>query len=1640
MRWLWALAAALVGCQQVGDGPVDVDALLPVGEDEPGHLREVLGHARRALHPVEVAPGLDAPGWVAQIPGAALAMDAERVRFGLAEASVQLQVAGFGRDGALAPVPPAEVHTRGSGLVRVRGSVVEWYRNRDDGLEQGFLLRKAPEGTGPVSVAMDVHTELAGAVERSGQAVVFRDQERSPVLEVTDLVVGDADLIELPSWFEVDGCASGGPCTVRLVFDDTGARWPVTIDPLFAAPEATQQGFAAPGFAGRAVDVSGDWMAVGVPGSPASGSTDAYVAVLRRNHLGANAWSEVVRLDDGGAQFGAAVALDYPLLAVGEPAGDGRVVVYAHDGTAWRRVHTQASPVASAAFGTSVALDGNDLYVGAPAWSSDAGRLYVYNRSEGGLDSWGQVARLQDTPTQAGARFGEVVAAHDGWFAVGVPGTAQPGFVRIFQRPDGAGEVDLVEDLLPSTSAPGDGFGTSVALASRHAAVGARGTGQVHVFEIWHTGDWYEAGLLPPPPDVGTGFGAVLASDDRTVAVTDALGSTLRLHTYERGGSGAVGWGHVQEAVLGAATAVPGALAMDGNVLVSGVPSATFGQVVIHRRSGSMWSSEQVHLGFPSPQNGDEYGAAIAFDGRDLAIGVPGYFHDAPNQGTALHLIYGGAPGTWALEHTNIPSGTIDGARHGHSVAVSGMRMLVANVHGSTLLDISEEAYERLENSPVPSAYAPKSVALLPDLALVGDWDDNVARLLRRDMVLGGWWQAQELPGAGAGALARAGAPVAASANTLAIHEHAGGDQIAIWERSGASQFSRTQTLTLTSPAADLLLAEDRLFVTSGSGGGSTVRIYRPDGAGGLWTLRHTIPNPTPSGISVLGGLAVDGDRLFVADNFQGLVHMFSQNLGGADAWGLEDTIARPPSMTVNNSFARSVAAAAGVLLVGAPGSSTVTGTVLAYYLDEPFAPHGRPDTYTLTEDLPFSVSSGGAGVLLNDEDANGDALTAVLDTPPSAAHGTLTRFDSDGTFDFDPVPDFSGITGFTYVVTDGTLTSPPVLVTLDVLNTPDPPEAIDDAYALTEDTIQTVPTLSGVLANDLDPDNDLDHVDLWSDVANGTLVLDPQGGFAYRPDPDFFGTDTFSYNAVDATGATSLTPAQVTLTVLNQPDPPSPQPDAYAVDEDTTLVVDAATGLLANDIDVDGDPLEVRNPSTTAHGNLTVAISGGFSYTPNTNYSGPDSFVYYAFDGSTSVGPVTVTLDVRPQQDPPTAEWAFLTTNEDEQLVEPAPGLLAYASDDEGDRLTAELVTPPTSGGMNVLLNGAVIYTPAAGEAGTGSFNFGWRACDATSCTDVTPGTIDVHPVNDPPVATPDAYELSEDGLLQVDALSGVLRNDADPDHSLAELLVDVRQQPSAGVLVLDQDGSFTYEPAPDANGSDGFTYQVRDPEGAQSAVVAVALAIRGVNDAPTSTDDLYTVDQAELDVDATSGVLANDGDIDGDPLTVVPATTVTHGQLDLDPDGAFRYTPEPGYVGSDSFTYRASDGLLTSSIAQVRFLVTAPGGATADTGGSGPTGDTGCTLHTWYPDDDADGYGADATSVEACTAPERHLPTRGDCDDTLADIYPGAREIEGDGIDQDCDGSDDVIRPTVATCATGPTSGAWILVLGALARRCRR
>ncbi len=328
---------------------------------------------------------------------------------------------------------------------------------------------------------------------------------------------------------------------------------------------------------------------------------------------------------------------------------------------------------------------------------------------------------------------------------------------------------------------------------------------------------------------------------------------------------------------------------------------------------------------------------------------------------------------------------------------------------------------------------------------------------------------------------------------------------------------------------------------------------------------------------------------------------------------------------------------------VGTDGAVYAVGTIgsghgdacTIKYAPTTHVPVGVPDGYTTDEDTALNVAA--PGVLGNDTDPVPGTLTASLASPPT--HGALT-LSADGSFTYTPTGNYNGPDAFTYTVSDGTSSSPPTTVTITVTAVNDAPVAADDAYSVDAGQ-QLVVAAPGVVGNDTDVDGDALSAVLVTGPSHGSLALGADGSLTYTPDAGYSGPDQFTYSAFD--GLASSVPATISITVRAVNHPPVAVDDAYSVNEDGQLVVPDAKGALQNDSDPDADRLSAVLDSKPAHGTVVLQPGGGFTYTPDPDFSGEDTFQYRASDGSASSAPATVRIQVNAVVENVTAQVSVL-------------------------------------------------------------------------------------------------------------------------------------------------------------------------------------------------------------------------------------------------------------------------------------------------------------------------------------------------------------------------------------------------------------
>ncbi|PEN13808.1 hypothetical protein CRI94_06995 [Longibacter salinarum] len=584
-------------------------------------------------------------------------------------------------------------------------------------------------------------------------------------------------------------------------------------------------------------------------------------------------------------------------------------------------------------------------------------------------------------------------------------------------------------------------------------------------------------------------------------------------------------------------------------------------------------------------------------------------------------------------------------------------------------------------------------------------------------------------------------------------------------------------------------------------------------------------------------------------------------------------------------------------------------------------APVGLDDDYVV--EMGETLSIDAPGVLSNDYDPNGDALSVVSFSDPG--DGTVS-ISTDGSFSYTPDGGFSGTDSFSYTIRDaaGTLAS---TTTVTITVQPDADReavAIDDHYVTMKGETLTVSS-PGVLENDYDPDGDDIIAASFFQPANGTVSLTTGGEFTYTPDSGFSGTDSFTYNMRDENGGTVST-GTVTLYVKPPANrPPVTLDDAYTVVEGQTLNV-SAPAVLANDYDPDDDDIIASSYISPSNGSLSLNTAGEFTYTPDPGFTGTDSFKYSARDanGATSASSGRVEITVIPaSQTQPLAGDDLYRTKMDSTLTVAAPGLLGNdLAPNSSSRIVASYFNPP-NGSVSVVTNGEFAYTPDAGFTGSDSFTYTLR--DGNGNTDTGTVTITVYNPNRPPEAHDDTF-LAIEGQQTTIPAPGVLQNDYDPDGDA----ITARSffQPANGSLSLTVAGEATYTSDAGFTGSDSFTYTMADENDSPTSTATVTFEVQpDPNRRPVGATDRYSVFEGRtLDI-AAPGLLANDYDADGDGDDIIATSysSPSNGSLSLNTAGAITYTPNAGFTGTDSFTYSIQDsqGNYAASSTTVEIVV---------------------------------------------------------------------------------------------------------------------
>ncbi|QJW83491.1 tandem-95 repeat protein [Ramlibacter terrae] len=649
----------------------------------------------------------------------------------------------------------------------------------------------------------------------------------------------------------------------------------------------------------------------------------------------------------------------------------------------------------------------------------------------------------------------------------------------------------------------------------------------------------------------------------------------------------------------------------------------------------------------------------------------------------------------------------------------------------------------------------------------------------------------------------------------------------------------------------------------------------------------------------------------------------------------------------------------------GANGTVTIVDAAAGTVLYTPNANFNGTDTYTYTvtsggvtetatvsvtvtpvnDPVTFGGNTSGAGA------EDGAAITGVLSAADAAdgmtapnftvsangAHGTATIDPATGAWTYTPAADYNGPDSFTVTVSDNAGNTATRVINVTAT-------AVADIAADTVTVAEDGSVTANLLAND-----SFEGTPTITSVTSGahgtvTIIDAAAGTVLYTADPDFHGTDTYTYT-VTSGGVTET--ATVTVTVSPVDDPTtfggatsgSGNEDGGAI-TGTLTAADAVDGMGTPAFTVTSQP---------AHGTATInAATGAWSYVPAADYNGADSFTVRVTDDQGHTSTQVISLAVAAVADI-AADTA--TVAEDGSVTSALRGNDSF----EGATPTVTAVTSGAHGTVAIVnaATGTVSYTPDANWHGTDTYTYTVTSGGVTETATVT---VTVTPVDDAAVfggAT--SGSGNEDGA----PITGTLTvSDTD---GLPAARFTVSANGGHGTATIDATtGLWSYVPDADFNGADSFTVSVTDNDG-NVATRVIGVSVAAVVDAlPNSA----TVAE---DGSVTTNVLADDGFAAAAP-TVTSVTQGAHGTVTvLDaPAGTVLYTPDANFHGTDSYTYTVTSGgvtetaTVTVTVSPVNDPVTF-GGHTAGAGNE----DGGAITGTLTATDLADGMPAPAFTV---------------------------------------------------------------------------
>ena len=572
----------------------------------------------------------------------------------------------------------------------------------------------------------------------------------------------------------------------------------------------------------------------------------------------------------------------------------------------------------------------------------------------------------------------------------------------------------------------------------------------------------------------------------------------------------------------------------------------------------------------------------------------------------------------------------------------------------------------------------------------------------------------------------------------------------------------------------------------------------------------------------------------------------------------------------------------------------TATSTISITVKEKPNTPP-TVDSYSKETNFQSIVNGKVIG-----QDNDGDTLTYTKETNP--AHGSVS-VNEDGTWIYSPNPGFSGTDSFKVTVSDGrggTATSTITITVKDRVVAPNTPPTVVN-YSI-ETNFETA--VSGKVTGQ-DSDGDALTYTKNTDPDHGTVIIATDGSWTYTPNPGYSGTDSFKVTVSDGRGGTAT--STITITVKDRVVAPNTPPTVGNYTKETNFETAVSGNVIGQDSD--GDALTYTKNTNPTHGTVTVATDGNWTFTPDSGFSGTDSFKVTVSDGreGTATSTITITVKEKPNT-PPTVGNYTKETN-----FETAVSGKVTGQDSDGDALTYAKNTDPVHGTVTVATDGNWTYTPNSGFSGTDNFKI--TVSDGREGTATSNITIIV---KEKPNTPPTVGNYTKETNFETAVSGKVTGQDSDGDA----LTYAKNTDPVHGTVTVATDGNWTYTPNSGFSGTDNFKVTVSDGKGG-SATSTVTLIIKEKVVTPNTPPTIGDYSKETKAGTPVSGKAVGK-DSDGDELSYIKNSNPSHGNAVVSGDGSWTYTPNKDFGGNDSFTITVNDGHGGQAVSTIKIYVT--------------------------------------------------------------------------------------------------------------------